>query len=241
VRAAVVAVVAAGLAGCERRAVPLSPPAAASAAAASAARAAVPAPAGLPTEAERELGALLAERGGTGFAACLGCHGPQGEGQAAAGFPRLGGQDFGYLWAQMEAYADGRRANPVMAPIAQAMSPTQRRASAAHYAALPPPTPPAAEPAAALDPEVLARGRQLAEHGDPALGVPACAGCHGADGRTGAAPRLAGQHAGYLVAALGAWKSGARRHGPGGDAARAAHELPEDDVRAAAAWFGSRR
>lgn len=42
----------------------------------------------------------------------------------------------------------------------------------------------------------------------------ACAGCHGADGNGGSDPswpKLAGQHEGYLVAQLQAFKSGARK------------------------------
>lgn len=40
-----------------------------------------------------------------------------------------------------------------------------------------------------------------------------CAACHGADGNSSAAefPRLAGQHADYLVKALRDYKSGARK------------------------------
>ena len=51
-------------------------------------------------------------RGGneaTGTAACDACHSPTGAGNAAAGFPRLGGQHAGYIEAQLKAFrAAGR-------------------------------------------------------------------------------------------------------------------------------------
>src|SRR5690606_27325402 len=46
------------------------------------------------------------------------------------------GQPGPYLARQLEAYADGSRANAVMAPIAKGMSDEQKRAVAAYYASL---------------------------------------------------------------------------------------------------------
>lgn len=47
---------------------------------------------------------------------CVACHGPEGEGNAAAGFPRIQGQHFNYLVRQFEWIRDGKRrnANPAM-------------------------------------------------------------------------------------------------------------------------------
>lgn len=64
--------------------------------------------------------ALLAKgerlyRGGnaaTGLAACAGCHGPSGKGNALAAFPKLGGQHADYVKAQLIAFrAAGRDDN----------------------------------------------------------------------------------------------------------------------------------
>ncbi|MCS6474378.1 c-type cytochrome, partial [Burkholderia thailandensis] len=56
------------------------------------------------------LGKTIATQGATtGVAACIGCHGAQGEGNAAAGFPRLAGTNAAYLAAQLAAFADGSR------------------------------------------------------------------------------------------------------------------------------------
>jgi cytochrome c553 len=50
------------------------------------------------------------------------------------------------------------------------------------------------------DPALLATGKQLYEKGSPDRGIPACAGCHGVNAEgLSVFPRLAGQHAQYLV------------------------------------------
>ena len=54
--------------------------------------------------------------------ACLGCHGPDGKGIAAAGFPRLAGLPAGYLSKQLHDWRDGTRKQPVMEPLAKALS-----------------------------------------------------------------------------------------------------------------------
>lgn len=45
----------------------------------------------------------------SGVPACMGCHGPAGEGNAAAAYPRLAGQHADYVAAQLRIYRDGER------------------------------------------------------------------------------------------------------------------------------------
>src|SRR4051812_47056938 len=73
-----------------------------------------------------QAGSTIAQSGAqNGVTACVGCHGAQGEGNAAAGFPRLAGQPQAYLLRQLNAYVNGHRGNPVMGPIAKAMQQQQ--------------------------------------------------------------------------------------------------------------------
>ena len=228
--------------GCQRRAAPLAPlePSAASAASA----ASVPAPASAAASVAAapvlpSLGAMLARSGAPQVPACSGCHGLQGEGQAAAGFPRIAGQPAAYLANQLDAYADGRRRHPVMAPVAQAMSAEQRRAGAAYYASL---SPAAALPAASAAAAASGgRGAELALRGDEALGVQACANCHGSEGVGGAGvPYLAAQHPSSLTSFLAAWADGSRNTDASGQMPRIAKALRESDVRAVAAYYAAR-
>lgn len=71
-----------------------------------------------------------------------------------------------------------------------------------------------------------------------AIAKQTCQACHGADGNSTDPqyPRLAGQHADYLVHALNAYKSGARKNPiMSGFAAG----LKPQDVKDVAAWFAS--
>jgi cytochrome c553 len=60
-----------------------------------------------------ELGQKL-YRGGnpaSGVAACIGCHGPSGDGNPAAKFPKLSGQHAKYVENQLNAFKSGERNN----------------------------------------------------------------------------------------------------------------------------------
>lgn len=46
-----------------------------------------------------------------GLPACTGCHAPNGAGNAAAGFPHLGGQHADYTKKQLTAFREGERTN----------------------------------------------------------------------------------------------------------------------------------
>lgn len=185
-------------------------------------------------------GAQLAASGAPrGVAACVTCHGAQGEGDAASGYPRIAGQSQAYLGTQLGAYANDARVNPVMQPIAKAMSAEQIRDVSAWYASL---GGAATVPAGPKPPDAgMARGRLLSEVGDASLGVQACASCHGAGGagKPPDYPYLAGQHAGYLRAAMGAWKSGARKTDASGQMPHIARALADADVAALSNYFAA--
>jgi len=61
-----------------------------------------------------------------GMPACTGCHSPDGAGNAAAGFPHLGGQHADYVKKQLTAFREGERTNDgdtmVMRSIASKLS-----------------------------------------------------------------------------------------------------------------------
>ncbi|GAB3628158.1 hypothetical protein GCM10027419_30090 [Pandoraea terrae] len=84
-----------------------------------------------------DLGATVATKGtAQGAPACIGCHGAKGEGNAAAGFPRLSGLSAEYLATQLDDFTSGQRSNPVMRPIAKNMSSDSRKAVAVYFGAL---------------------------------------------------------------------------------------------------------
>ncbi|HET8936406.1 MAG TPA: c-type cytochrome [Polyangiales bacterium] len=135
-----------------------------------------------------------------GAQSCARCHGRSGEGRENSAFPKLAQQREGYLLAALDAYADDRRHSGIMQPIAAALDPKARRELAKRYAGE------VRQPvtSGAADAERVARGREIALHGIPSQRVPACASCHGPrlERDNPLYPRLAGQHADYLVLQL---------------------------------------
>lgn len=131
---------------------------------------------------------------------CASCHGPSGVSTSPL-FPRLAGQQELYLAAQLRAFKGKTRgeqdAHDYMWGMATLLDETVIDALARYYAAQKPA--PGTPGSAAL----IARGKILFEKGDPAHDVMPCASCHG-DAAQGNAifPRLAGQHAAYVVRQL---------------------------------------
>ena len=102
-------------------------------------------------------------------AACVACHGPDGNSSNPA-VPSIAGQVAIYLHWQLLLYRDKRRVDPQMAPIATALSESDMADLAAFFAAQRPAPPPSAPPASARSDA----GRRLAE-------AYHCNDCHGRD------------------------------------------------------------
>ena len=131
---------------------------------------------------------------------CSTCHGPYGI-SASPDFPILAAQREGYLEAQIDAFRSHTRAekdaHDIMWGIAGNLDPAIIKGIAEYYAAQPP------APGRVQDPATIARGKEVYDKGVPARGVPACATCHGPDAKGQSIfPRLAGQHASYVVKQL---------------------------------------
>lgn len=183
---------------------------------------------------ETAAGARIASAGTpTGATACATCHGTRGEG--SGDFPHLAGSGAAYLREQLEALATGKRKNPIMQPIAQALSSEQRTQVAAYYAGLTP----IATIADKTPRDSADTGAWLATRGRWAEELPACAQCHGPGGAGVGAnfPPLAGQPATYLAEQLKAWRSGARLPGPLGLMEAIARKLKDTEVQAVSDYY----
>lgn len=91
------------------------------------------------------------------------------------------------------------------------------------------------EPVAATAPDA-AKGEALYNNGDAKRGVAACMGCHGANGVSGggAYPKLAGQHASYIVKQLKDYKAAKER--PNAVMSAFAGLLSDEDMANVAAY-----
>ena len=122
---------------------------------------------------------------------CFICHGADGESSSPV-FPRLAGQNAGYLARQLADYHSGKRKSSAMQPMVEGLTPDDFKALGNYFATRP------TRGHEVADAELAQMGRLIYARGNPYSGVAACATCHGADGHgTDTLPRLAGQHAQY--------------------------------------------
>jgi cytochrome c553 len=163
----------------------------------------------------------------------------QGRGTHDEYFPRLAGKPAGYLYNQLAAFRDGRRHYSPMNYLLEYQSDAYLRAMAEYFSSQNPPFLP--QNAATASRAVLAKGQQLATHGDAARGIPACTGCHnpGFTGMAPGIPALIGLQPNYISAQLGAWRYGTRTAVAPDCMQIVAGHLSEDDVTALAAWLSS--
>jgi cytochrome c553 len=132
---------------------------------------------------------------------CGTCHGTNGR-SVSPTFPNLAAQTAPYIEAQLKAFKEQTRSDPdaqaYMWGMAAQLSDAEISGLADYFSKQPAP---AAGRSGA--PPAIARGKQVFEEGIPAAQIPPCASCHGAHGEGMAAfPRLAGQHAPYLLKQL---------------------------------------
>ncbi len=195
---------------------------------------------GLPLAAAATDAAAITRQGnGNGAAPCMACHGVDGAGQAAAGYPRLAGLDAAYLHKQLDDFASGARESTVMKPNATALGEDQRQALALYYSKLPLP-PALARPATPM-PAAGSIGGVLATRGDWGRDIPGCVQCHGPGGVGVGAhfPPLAGQPAAYIEAQLKAWQSGSRHNDPLQLMQHLSGALTAQEIDAVATWFAA--
>ena len=189
--------------------------------------------------AQADQGQKVFTQGGANPAAmaCLGCHGPDGLGMAAAGFPRLAGLSAGYLAKQLRDFRDGTRKNPIMEPLAKALAGEEIAAVSNTLAAMPAP----AVPDDRRQQMASNATQQLALYGDWSRQIPGCVQCHGPGG-VGVGehfPPLAHQPAAYLVAQLNAWRDGSRSNDPNQLMVGVAKAMSDAEVKAVAEYFAA--
>jgi cytochrome c553 len=124
---------------------------------------------------------------------CAACHGADGNGGSDPSWPKLAGQHEDYLVAQLDAFKTGKRKDPLMEPMAAALSKKDMQDVAAYFASLP------AKPGTARSQELADKGKRLYRGGNAKVGVSACMSCHGPSGHgiPPRFPRVSSQRAAY--------------------------------------------
>jgi cytochrome c553 len=144
-----------------------------------------------------------AEAGRKNAEECAACHGPTGNSDAPE-VPILAGQTARYLYLQLKDYKEGRRSDPVMTPFAEGLSREDMFDLSAFYAA--------------QKVTVVQTGpdrAKVARGGAKAKEV-LCTMCHQGGFRgQNEIPRVAGQHAAYVVKQMKDFKEGRRKNDAG--------------------------
>lgn len=146
---------------------------------------------------------------------CAACHGAGGQGSNPM-FPKLAGQNAGYLELHMLSFQRGTRSGAVMFYQLSDLSAQDIAALARYFAGIP------RRPAQASATVTEAGSRLYVQPGSNSS--KSCAECHGGDGSgSDTTPRLAGQHADYLANQLNRFRNGKRLAGQTPEHPRAAH------------------
>lgn len=166
---------------------------------------------------------------------CSNCHGLTGV-AVSPNFPNLAGQVEAYVVAQLKEFKSHSRQDPAgfeyMWGLSRSLTEDQITGLAAYYVRQP-----AARQSVEGDPTRLAPGQSIFSSGVADKGVPACASCHGDQGQGNAIfPRIAGQHADYLVKQLIVFQRTDER--PEGSIMKTvAHELTGQNILDVAAYL----
>jgi len=163
---------------------------------------------------------------------CLACHGADGNSVAAAN-PKLAGLNEEYLYKQLSEFKSGARKNPVMGGIVKDLTDADMKNLAAYFSLQQP------KPGTAKDAELARHGEKIYRGGVLGAGVPACASCHGPQGKgiPTQFPRLAGQHADYIYTQLNAFRVGARANDAAKMMRTIAAKMTDADMKAVAAYI----
>lgn len=141
-----------------------------------------------------------AASGGEVYSSCASCHHDDASGRPDGAIPRLAGQRHDVLVSKLTALQTGAVTLPVMAAFARSLDADEVDGVARYLAGLP-------------DPPTVGHGDGTARDRGRVLYDGLCASCHGADGAgmgQPLAPRLCGQHAGYLERRMGEVMDGVR-------------------------------
>ncbi len=145
------------------------------------------------------------EAGQTKSAACVACHGVDGN-SVDPQFAKIAGQHADYVVRHLHLFKSGERENAIMAAQASLLSDQDMSDVAAYFATQ-------KIRAGITDEPLVARGQALYRGGSSTVGaaVPSCMGCHGPSGRGNPAakyPLIAGQHSAYIKTQLERFRGG---------------------------------
>jgi len=174
-----------------------------------------------------------AKNGESIAANCAACHGHDGNHTTAQTIPKLAQQLESYIVKQLHDFKSGDRKNSIMSSMASTVSDQGVKDVAAWFSSQ------KMGADKVTDKSLAEAGKKIYTGGIAKGSVPACSSCHGpnAHGMPPTFPRLAGQHAEYIVAQLKNFKSDARANDPNGVMRNIASKLTDRQMDAVAEYL----
>jgi cytochrome c553 len=169
----------------------------------------------------------------TATTVCAACHGPDGNSLVPM-FPKIAGLQESYIIKQLRDFQSGRRKSDIMAPVVSTLKPEDLAPLANYFSHQ------KLKPGDASDKAETAVGKLLYFDGNEETGVPACVGCHQAQGAGQAIyPRIGGQHATYVAQQLRNFAAGDRSNDVSRFMRVVAKRMSEEEIQSVAAYLVS--
>lgn len=175
-----------------------------------------------------------ADAGKSKSATCAACHGADGN-STNPEWPKLAGQNEGYLYKQLTDFKDGDRVNATMQGMVAALTDQDMQDLAAYFASQ-------KKAPNKGNVEMVSRGANIFRGGVTASGIPACIGCHGPTGHGNPAakfPSLAAQHPKYTIGQLMKFKGQERSNDPGNMMRNVANKMSVSDMELVAEYVAA--
>jgi len=172
---------------------------------------------------------------------CAGCHNPDGNSTIPI-YPVLAGQEPGYTAKQLNDFkaAEGqvaKRDSQIMAPMVATLSEDDIVNVAAYYAQQKP------QPGTVSDASLVEEGKRLYQGGNLLNDIPACSSCHSPNGQgiPPHYPRIDGQHPGYVLSQLQAFRLGTRKNDTNETMQTIVSRMSEQEMKAVSEYIATLR
>jgi cytochrome c553 len=162
---------------------------------------------------------------------CVACHGADGN-SVIPMFPKIAGLQEEYIVKQLRDYIAGRRKSDIMGPIVAGLKPDDIAPLAAYFSGQ------KRKPGASENKAAASLGKLIFHDGNEETGVPACVGCHQAEGSGhNIYPRIAGQHVQYVTQQLKNFAAGERSNDPSRFMRITAKRMSEEEIQSVAEYL----
>jgi cytochrome c553 len=162
---------------------------------------------------------------------CVACHGEDGN-SAIPMFPKIAGLQEAYITKQLKDFMSGRRKSDVMGSVVAQLKPEDVAPLAAHFSQMRP------KPGQVDDKTPRGLGKMIFYDGNEETGVPACVGCHQAQGAGyDIYPRIGGQQVEYVKQQLKNFATGDRSNDPSRYMRVTAKRLSNEEIDAVAQYL----